>query len=208
MSTSTPPPMPSAAGPKRASSPGPVPLRAPAAFAPVLPAPAASSVPSAPSVQRAAKAAPAPAAAPSVTRLHTPTPPALPGPPATVQRAGVSTGLKSLWKKAVGPSASRTPGPPPAPTPGPPPPYDPGPPPPYDAGQPPPYDPAQPPPYSLHDPHPGGRGPHAGQFDPRALTDGQIDELTHRLLGPLTRLLRTELRMDRERIGRLRDPRS
>ncbi|MGW4105275.1 hypothetical protein ACWEGV_19635, partial [Streptomyces sp. NPDC004976] len=40
------------------------------------------------------------------------------------------------------------------------------------------------------------------------LTDGQIDELTHRLLGPLTRLLRTELRMDRERIGRLRDPRS
>ncbi|WP_037772031.1 hypothetical protein [Streptomyces sclerotialus] len=46
-----------------------------------------------------------------------------------------------------------------------------------------------------------------GGFDARELTDGQVDELTHRLIGPLTRLLRTELRMDRERIGRLRDPR-
>ncbi|WP_158288241.1 hypothetical protein [Streptomyces sp. ICBB 8177] len=49
---------------------------------------------------------------------------------------------------------------------------------------------------------PAGEG-----FDARALSDGQIDELTHRLVGPLTRLLRTELRLDRERIGRLRDPR-
>ncbi|MBK3637045.1 hypothetical protein JHN52_29895 [Streptomyces sp. MBT97] len=44
-------------------------------------------------------------------------------------------------------------------------------------------------------------------FDPRTLTDFQLDELTHRLTGRITRLLRTELRLDRERIGRLRDPR-
>jgi hypothetical protein len=44
-------------------------------------------------------------------------------------------------------------------------------------------------------------------FDPRDLTDFQLDELTHRLTGRITRLLRTELRLDRERIGRLRDPR-
>ncbi|MFD9321230.1 hypothetical protein ACFWDQ_26790 [Streptomyces sp. NPDC060053] len=44
-------------------------------------------------------------------------------------------------------------------------------------------------------------------FDPRRLTDFQLDELTHRLTGRITRLLRTELRLDRERIGRLRDPR-
>ncbi len=46
-----------------------------------------------------------------------------------------------------------------------------------------------------------------GQFDPRSLTDFQLDELTHRLIGRITRLLRTELRLDRERIGKLRDPR-
>ncbi|MGX1915044.1 hypothetical protein ACWIID_40410 [Streptomyces phaeochromogenes] len=46
-----------------------------------------------------------------------------------------------------------------------------------------------------------------GQFDPRALTDFQLDELTHRLIGRITRLVRTELRLDRERIGKLRDPR-
>ncbi|RNF98359.1 hypothetical protein [Streptomyces botrytidirepellens] len=44
-------------------------------------------------------------------------------------------------------------------------------------------------------------------FDARALTEGQFDELVHRLIGPLTRLLRTEFRLDRERIGKLRDPR-
>ncbi|MFJ9039051.1 hypothetical protein ACIRF8_20955 [Streptomyces sp. NPDC102406] len=44
-------------------------------------------------------------------------------------------------------------------------------------------------------------------FDARTLTDGQLDELTHRLVGPLTRLLRGELRGDRERIGQLRDVR-
>ncbi|GAA0447397.1 hypothetical protein GCM10010361_09090 [Streptomyces olivaceiscleroticus] len=53
----------------------------------------------------------------------------------------------------------------------------------------------------------GAQAPDTGGFDARELTDGQVDELTHRLIGPLTRLLRTELRMDRERIGRLRDPR-
>ncbi|NBM20150.1 hypothetical protein GUY61_32300 [Streptomyces sp. GC420] len=60
-------------------------------------------------------------------------------------------------------------------------------------------------------PPPGNRdGAHARAgtaFDARSLTDGQLDELTHRLIGPLTRLLRTELRLDRERIGKLRDPR-
>ncbi|MFF1486257.1 hypothetical protein ACIGZH_28260 [Streptomyces sp. NPDC058319] len=47
----------------------------------------------------------------------------------------------------------------------------------------------------------------AGAFDPRELTDFQLDELVHRIIGRITRLIRTELRMDRERIGRLRDPR-
>ena len=47
----------------------------------------------------------------------------------------------------------------------------------------------------------------AGGFDPRELTDFQLDELVHRIIGRITRLIRTELRLDRERIGRLRDPR-
>ncbi|MET8906058.1 extensin [Streptomyces sp. NPDC004538] len=46
-----------------------------------------------------------------------------------------------------------------------------------------------------------------GGLDPRELTDFQLDELVHRIIGRVTRLVRTELRMDRERIGRLRDPR-
>lgn len=45
------------------------------------------------------------------------------------------------------------------------------------------------------------------QFAPRELKEDQLAELVHRLIGPMTRLLRTELRLDRERIGRLRDPR-
>ncbi|WP_405583414.1 hypothetical protein [Streptomyces sp. NBC_01190] len=49
--------------------------------------------------------------------------------------------------------------------------------------------------------------PAVSGFDPRKLKDEQVDELTHKLIGPLTRMLRTELRLDRERIGRLRDPR-
>lgn len=62
-----------------------------------------------------------------------------------------------------------------------------------------------PPAYSAIDPHPRARG--GSGFDARTLSDGQVDELTHRLIGPITRLLRTELRLDRERIGRLRDTR-
>ncbi len=45
------------------------------------------------------------------------------------------------------------------------------------------------------------------KFDARKLPEGQVDELIHRLFGPLTRLLRTEFRLDRERIGKLRDAR-
>jgi hypothetical protein len=44
-------------------------------------------------------------------------------------------------------------------------------------------------------------------FDARKLTESQVDELIHRVFGPLTRLLRTEFRLDRERIGKLRDAR-
>ncbi|MFJ3696432.1 hypothetical protein ACIPW9_20205 [Streptomyces sp. NPDC090052] len=71
-----------------------------------------------------------------------------------------------------------------------------------------------PPPYSAVAPNlnngprcDGSTEATGNRFDARELSDGQVDELTHRLMGPLTRLLRTELRMDRERIGRLRDPR-
>ncbi|WP_158575839.1 hypothetical protein [Streptomyces corynorhini] len=45
------------------------------------------------------------------------------------------------------------------------------------------------------------------QFKPRELKEDQMAELVNRLIGPMTRLLRTELRLDRERIGKLRDPR-
>ncbi|MCB5909124.1 hypothetical protein [Streptomyces pinistramenti] len=51
----------------------------------------------------------------------------------------------------------------------------------------------------------GARG--ADAFDARKLTDGQLDELVHRLIGSLVPRLKIELRLDRERIGRLRDPR-
>jgi hypothetical protein len=46
-----------------------------------------------------------------------------------------------------------------------------------------------------------------GGFDPRDLTDFQLDSLVRRLFDPLSQLLRTDLRHERERIGRLRDPR-
>jgi hypothetical protein len=91
------------------------------------------------------------------------------------------------------------------------------------ADPPPPYSPpayGPPPSYSVRDTRtgpPGGGGGNGNgngnggddgtEFDARTLSDGQVDELTHRLIGPLTRLLRTELRLDRERIGRLRDSR-
>ncbi|MFJ6083173.1 hypothetical protein ACIQI8_17425 [Streptomyces sp. NPDC092369] len=84
------------------------------------------------------------------------------------------------------------------------------PPPPYSshtAGPP----PNPPPPYSVSAsaaaPPPEYTAVPAGGFDPRELTDFQLDELVHRIIGRITRLIRTELRMDRERIGKLRDPR-
>ncbi|MFD9234094.1 hypothetical protein ACFWB3_02300 [[Kitasatospora] papulosa] len=45
------------------------------------------------------------------------------------------------------------------------------------------------------------------QLKPRDLKEDQVAELVHRLIGPMTRMLRAELRLDRERIGKLRDPR-
>ncbi|QDN95774.1 extensin [Streptomyces sp. RLB1-9] len=83
---------------------------------------------------------------------------------------------------------------------------------------PPPPPPSGPPPYSATEPPRRPLPSHAEReeapptytavdFDPRSLTQGQIDELTHKMAGPITRLLRTELRLERERIGKLRDPR-
>ncbi|QMU66826.1 hypothetical protein [Streptacidiphilus sp. P02-A3a] len=42
--------------------------------------------------------------------------------------------------------------------------------------------------------------------DPVPAAEPPLDDLAKRLIGPLSRLLRAELRLDRERIGRLRDP--
>ncbi|MFJ2263158.1 extensin [Streptomyces sp. NPDC087844] len=64
-----------------------------------------------------------------------------------------------------------------------------------------------PPPYKQGGPPPAYSAVAKGQFDPRSLTDFQLDELTHRLISRITRMIRTELRLDRERIGKLRDPR-
>ncbi|MFZ4134792.1 extensin [Streptomyces koyangensis] len=127
----------------------------------------------------------------------------------TVQRVpGRTTGaLAASAAAAVAASLSRS-RPAPAPT-GPPPPYEP--PPAYSAsapGAPPPYTPG-----GSGSSSPAGEVPPAyravaeGGMDPRELTDFQLDELVHRIIGRVTRLVRTELRMDRERIGRLRDPR-
>ncbi|MEU2333237.1 hypothetical protein ABZ608_06440 [Streptomyces sp. NPDC013172] len=44
-----------------------------------------------------------------------------------------------------------------------------------------------------------------GGFDPRALTEYQVDALVHRIIDRITRQVRTELRRDRERVGKLRD---
>ncbi|MFB0631969.1 extensin [Streptomyces sp. AB3(2024)] len=85
-----------------------------------------------------------------------------------------------------------------APPAGPPPPYEPP------AGPPPPYEP----PAAHGAPPPEYTAVPAGAFDPRELTEFQLDELVHRIIDRVTRLVRTELRMDRERIGRLRDPRA
>ncbi|MET9604148.1 hypothetical protein ABZZ17_03670 [Streptomyces sp. NPDC006512] len=66
----------------------------------------------------------------------------------------------------------------------------------------------QPQPPAPPDPPPEYTAVPAGAFDPRELTEFQLDELVHRIIDRVTRLVRTELRMDRERIGRLRDPRA
>lgn len=88
------------------------------------------------------------------------------------------------------------------------------PPPPPPSGPPPAYSASEPPrsrtsahTESRHDDEEPPPAYTAVDFDPRALTPGQVDELTHKLAGPITRLLRTELRLERERIGKLRDPR-
>lgn len=49
--------------------------------------------------------------------------------------------------------------------------------------------------------------PETESTDPLRLTEFQLDQLSHQLIGRVARLLRTELRLDRERIGRLRDSR-
>ncbi|GIE81770.1 hypothetical protein Aph02nite_77200 [Actinoplanes philippinensis] len=49
---------------------------------------------------------------------------------------------------------------------------------------------------------PAGSPPSGRAAPPQA----ELDVLAHRLLDPLSRLLRAELRADRERLGRLRDP--
>ena len=75
------------------------------------------------------------------------------------------------------------------------------------AAGPPPYAPPPPPSSVSSARPPDHEAVPAGAFDPRELTDFQLDELVHRIIGRITRLIRTELRLDRERIGKLRDPR-
>ncbi|MEU9239292.1 hypothetical protein [Streptomyces sp. NPDC048385] len=78
--------------------------------------------------------------------------------------------------------------------------------------QPPPPDDPPPPGYSAaassaDGPPPGYTAVADGGFDPRALTEFQVDALVHRIIDRITRHVRTELRRDRERVGRLRDSR-
>ncbi|MFJ6706044.1 extensin [Streptomyces sp. NPDC091283] len=58
------------------------------------------------------------------------------------------------------------------------------------------------------EPPPGYSAVAEGGFDPRALTEYQVDALVHRIIDRITRHVRTELRRDRERVGKLRDFRS
>ncbi|MFJ9563327.1 hypothetical protein ACIRQQ_25200 [Streptomyces fuscichromogenes] len=78
------------------------------------------------------------------------------------------------------------------------------------ARQPPPSDDPPPPGYSASasaaaDQPPGYTAIEGGGFDPRALTEFQVDALVHRIIDRITRHVRTELRRDRERVGKLRD---
>ncbi|MEU0964239.1 extensin [Streptomyces sp. NPDC005917] len=58
---------------------------------------------------------------------------------------------------------------------------------------------------SAGEPPPGYTAVEGGGFDPRALTEFQVDALVHRIIDRITRHVRTELRRDRERVGKLRD---
>ncbi len=84
---------------------------------------------------------------------------------------------------------------PPAYSPASPPPTPPPPPPP--SGPPPPYSATEPPrlPLPSHAEREERPTYTAVDFDPRSLTQGQISELT-KMAGPITRLLRTELRLE------------
>ncbi|WP_053133147.1 hypothetical protein [Streptomyces ambofaciens] len=165
------------------------------------PAPSPSGTPHHPVVAPAAPAAPtAPAAdtgapsTPAVQRLF--------------GRHRTTGALAAAASVAVSETLGRLQTPPPRHTPAePPPPYAP-------SGPGSAVPPGGPPPSSTHvaspaqeDPPPAFTAVPAGGFDPRELSEFQLDELVHRIIGRVTRHVRTELRMDRERIGRLRDPR-
>ncbi|MFF3861515.1 extensin [Streptomyces sp. NPDC002209] len=180
----------------RPSLPGAHPTaRRPLAVAPLGPPPAAAP-PTLPAVS-AVSAAGAPSG-PAVQRL-----PSF----GSGSRSGRTVGAVEPTVASAPVHVRPAPGPPPAPSPPPEPPpsYRPfaahGAPPPG-GGPAPGAAPAQ------EDPLPEYTAVPAGGFDPRELTDFQLDELVHRIIGRVTRLVRTELRMDRERIGRLRDPRA
>ncbi|MGW7416495.1 hypothetical protein [Streptomyces sp. NPDC054863] len=151
-------------------------------FAPAPPAPPAPPVLPSASAAPALPTLPVPSALPVLPTP--PTPSALPAPSAPAVQRALSSAPPSPPRTGSRVSSQGSP---------PPPPHIPATPPPaYDSGGRPPAD------HTVRE---------AG-FDPRTLTDFQLDELTHRLTGRITRLLRTELRLDRERIGRLRDPRT
>ncbi|MFI5470287.1 hypothetical protein ACIA6D_08685 [Streptomyces cacaoi] len=174
------------ARPYRTPSLPPMPESAPAAAPPAVPAPVVQRRPlPAPVSAATAPVRPATPPAPPVPAAQAspvPMPASMPVPtPAPRPLPAAPTPPTPVVQRRAG-TPPRTPSKPPRGAAGPPPGADRG------AG-----DPAHP------QAHPG--------FDPRALTDFQLDELTHRLTGRITRLLRTELRLDRERIGRLRDPR-
>ncbi|MFI1757362.1 hypothetical protein [Streptomyces sp. NPDC020571] len=191
-----------------------VPLRkpvSPGGAATGAPLPVAPLTPPRPSAARpelpvATPAAPAPTPADTAPQALAPASAASAGLPPVQRfsfrrsrRAGRTTAaLASHTAATVVDNLTRLDPPPSRPGPNdPPPPYS-DPPPPYEAGG-----GARP----SEDPPPAYTAVPEGGFDPRELTDFQLDELVHRIIGRVTRLVRTELRMDRERIGRLRDPR-
>ncbi|MBY8888857.1 extensin [Streptomyces sp. PTM05] len=202
----------SVGAPSSASPPAATPVqRAPLTSTPSAPSAPSRPAPSIPSTAAPTRLgvpdvhAPASAAAMPVRRASAaaplPTPAPMPAPAPTVQRQSDPQGNAFTKATVAFPTPERPMATSAAPA-TPPPPYTP-------SGPPPPYTPVSRP---TSSPASGaaranGPAPAGEEFDARALSDGQIDELTHRLLGPLTRLLRTELRLDRERIGRLRDPR-